>query len=148
MSHAELLDLLRRARVSLDSLLGLTGEEDGSFQHAMFEVAEEVAEEIHRATEPRPDPGGPRVIAAIPDLAFGDLARELRERAEEIEEETGSPFRLKGLASRRSLRRSLLDSMLYAIQAGDPTLSVLLAALFDDLDAQGRLDLLGSTEQR
>jgi len=139
VTRADLLDLLRRSRASLDSLLGLTGDEDADFQEAIFDAAEEVASTIASALAPPSDPGGPLVRSAIPDDLPGGMAASLQDRVREIEEDAGSPLRSDPTGARARIRRALLDAAVYAVQASDPTLTVLVAALIDDLDLRGRV---------
>lgn len=140
MTRNKLVDLLRRSRASLDSILGLHGFEDPSFREAVRLEAEVLAGDIHVSLLDERDPGGPRVRSSIGDEVPVSLRADLCARLDEFESEFGRPLRVPTdpESARTDLRRSVLDSILYSFATGDLRLASILGALLVDLDEQGR----------
>ena len=140
MTRAKLVDMLRRSRAILDAILGLEGYEARSYVEAVRESGEELAAEIHSALDSERDLGGPRVRSALGDEFDPSIRSDLDARLAEFEAEHDRPLRVPPNPStaKVDLRRSVLDSILYSVAAGDDRLAALLSALLVDLDEQGR----------
>lgn len=142
IDRTELLDLLRRSRDGIESLLGLDGSEAAEFQNMTFIQAEEIATDIRiaisRCERVEPDPGGVRVRTLVPDVHPPDLQPALRARLTRIEEVQGRPLRVcEDLdAAKDQIRTAILDSILFSLSAQDPTLTAFLGTLLAYLDAR------------
>lgn len=140
MTRDELVTLLRRSRASLDTLLGLTGEEAQEFQDAAFGEAEDLASEIAEVVQGEPDPGGVQIAALVPDEIPDRIRLDLYTRLSDAEAEIGRPLRMPDDpdSGKPTLRRALLDSIIWSMAVGDEGLVRLLASLLADLDGHRR----------